>query len=333
MTLLHHHLIDDNTSLRYVLAEIEAHLLGRAEELGKPMPFRNLVAEARLGVSREEQERFFRERLGDVEEATLPFGMGNAQGDGRGIEEAREEVEEGLGKRIREVAGRMGVSAASVCHVAWGQVIGRVSGREDVVYGTVMLGRMQGGEGGERVMGLFINTLPVRMQVGGEGAEASVRKMHEELGELLRYEHASLALAQRCSGVAAPMPLFTGLLNYRHAGKLGRGGEGEGGEEEKAWMGVEVLGGEERTNYPFTLSIDDEGGRFGLVAQVQRPVGARRVCGYMKRALESLVEALEREPRRALRSLEVVPEEEREQLVNGWNQTEREYGKRSACTS
>ena len=49
MTLLHHHLIDDNTSLRFAVAEIEAHLMGRAEELGKPMPFRNLVAEARLG--------------------------------------------------------------------------------------------------------------------------------------------------------------------------------------------------------------------------------------------------------------------------------------------
>ena len=77
---------------------------------------------------------------------------------------------------------------------------------------------MQGGEGADRVMGLFINTLPVRIGVGERGRRGGVRRTHALLAELLRHEHASLALAQRCSGVAAPAPLFTALLNYRHSG-------------------------------------------------------------------------------------------------------------------
>ncbi|WP_255496056.1 condensation domain-containing protein, partial [Candidatus Nitrosotalea sp. FS] len=163
MMMLRHHLVGDHSTQEVMHREIEAYLLGEEEGLGEPLPFRNLVAEARLGVREEEHEEYFRKLLGEVEEPTAPYGLVEVRGDGRGIEEARVKVEGGLGRRIREEARKLGVSAASVCHVAWGVVLGKVSGREDVVFGSVLLGRMQGGEGADRVMGLFINTLPVRM--------------------------------------------------------------------------------------------------------------------------------------------------------------------------
>src|SRR5262249_28804315 len=160
---------------------------------------------------------------------------------------------------LRERARRMGVSPASLCHVAWGQVVGRTSGRDDVVFGTVIFGRMQAQGGSDRAMGLFINTLPVRMKLGEEKVEECIRKTHVQLAELMRHEHASLALAQRCSGIPAPAPVFTSVLNYRHnagAQKVRR--EGKKG----IWDGMRVLRTEERTNYPLTLSINDWGEDF-----------------------------------------------------------------------
>ena len=89
MVLLMHHLLWDHTALEFVLGEVQAHLAGQAAELPAPLPFRNFVAQARLGVSREEHEAFFRALLGDVDEPTMPFGLLDVQGDGVGIVEGR----------------------------------------------------------------------------------------------------------------------------------------------------------------------------------------------------------------------------------------------------
>ncbi|HET7234233.1 MAG TPA: amino acid adenylation domain-containing protein, partial [Longimicrobium sp.] len=319
---LRHHLISDHTTGEVLGGEIEAHLSGRAEALPEPLPFRNYVAQARLGVSQEEHREFFTELLGDVEAPTAPFGLLDVRGDGSGIEEARLPVESRLAGRLRERARSLGVSAATVCHVAWAQVLSRVSGRDDVVFGTVLFGRMQGGEGADRVMGPFINTLPVRIHVGEVGAEASVRQTHALLARLLRHEHASLALAQRCSAVEAPAPLFTALLNYRHSGRKTRS---DAAAARSAVGGMRWIHGEERTNYPLMLSVDDLGEGFWLTVQIRAQVEARRVCALMHTALEGLVEALEGAPERVVGSIDVLPASERARVVEEWNRTEAAY--------
>ncbi|HEX2091245.1 MAG TPA: AMP-binding protein, partial [Longimicrobiaceae bacterium] len=273
-------------------------------------------------VSRAEHEAYFRELLGDVDEPTAPFGLMDAWGDGSGIVEARQAVDAALAARLRESARRLGVSAASVFHVAWAQVLARASGREDVVFGTVLIGRMQGSEGSDRALGPFVNTLPVRVRMGADGAEPTVRGTHAQLTELLRHEHASLALAQRCSRVEAPAPLFTAVLNYRHAG-TGRQALRSG--PDRAPVAMQRIGGVERTNYPVTLTVDDRGEAFGLKAQVPASVGPERVCAMVHRALEGLVAALEEAPGRAVRHIEVLPPAERARVLEEWNATGAPY--------
>jgi non-ribosomal peptide synthetase component F len=318
---LNHHLTGDHTTLEIMIEETQANLLGKNYRAPEPLPFRNFVAQTRLGSKRAEAEAFFREMLGDVEEPTAPFGLLEAQGDGSEIEEARMELDATLSRRLRERARAMGVSAASLCHVAWARVLARVSGREDVVFGTVLFGRMGGGEGADRVLGLFINTLPIRIRVGSESVERRVRQTQALLGDLLRHEHASLALAQRCSGVAAPTPLFSCLLNYRHSPRQAK----QLPEAAQAWAGIEALEAEDRTNYPLMLSVDDLGEGFGLSAQAVSLIEPARICDYMVTALERLVEALESAPETEARAIDALPEAERRQVLEEWNATEAEY--------
>ncbi|MGQ5991134.1 amino acid adenylation domain-containing protein [Serratia sp. IR-2025] len=310
-----HHLIGDHSTLAVMQEEINLILAGRGDELAKAPPFRNAVAQARLGVSKAEHERFFRTMLADIDEPSLPFGLSDVHGEGRDISTAHLALPPALNQQLRRQARRLGVSLASLCHLAWAQVLARATGRDEVVFGTVLLGRMQAGDGAERALGLFINTLPLRLDVNEVGAESVVLQAHIRLSGLLAHEHAPLALAQRCSGVAAGTPLFSALLNYRH----------NSGEDTALPTGVTLLDSQERTNYPFVLSVEDGGDSLGLTAQVRQPIEAQRVCGYMAQALSALAQALEQAPQTPVCELEVMPDEEYALQLCRWNHTAEAY--------
>ncbi|MEL5322375.1 amino acid adenylation domain-containing protein [Serratia nevei] len=310
-----HHLIGDHSTLAVMQEEINLILAGRGDELAKAPPFRNAVAQARLGVSKAEHERFFRTMLADIDEPSLPFGLSDVHGEGRDISTAHLALPPALNQQLRRQARRLGVSLASLCHLAWAQVLARATGRDEVVFGTVLLGRMQAGDGAERALGLFINTLPLRLDVNEVGAESAVLQAHIRLSGLLAHEHAPLALAQRCSGVAAGTPLFSALLNYRH----------NSGEDTALPTGVSLLDSQERTNYPFVLSVEDGGDSLGLTAQVRQPIEAQRVCGYMAQALSALAQALEQAPQTPVCELEVMPDEEYALQLCRWNHTAEAY--------
>ncbi|HEY8023894.1 MAG TPA: amino acid adenylation domain-containing protein, partial [Burkholderiaceae bacterium] len=315
MQVLLHHLIDDNTSLKLLAGEIRTILNDQATQLPEPLPFRNFVAQARLAVSESEHEAFFHSMLANVDTPTAPFGLLDVQGNGAAIAEARQNVEALLARRLRRQARALGVSPASVMHLAWAQVLAQLSGQSDVVFGTVLFGRMQGGEGADRVLGIFINTLPVCIRVGNRPVLEAVRDTHAMLSKLLRHEHASLALAQRTSAVTAPAPLFSALLNYRH----NAGADAVSADE---WEGMQVVSMEERTNYPCMLSVDDFDDGFALAVQIQGTEQlAQRVCGYVQTVLEGMANALESAPTKRLAELEVLPARERRQLLQDWNAT------------
>ena len=195
-----------------------------------------------------------------------------------------------------------------------------------MVFGTVLFGRMAGSEDSGRVMGLFINTLPLRISIGDEPVEASVQKTHALLAELMRHEHASLALAQRCSavpGAKRAAVLCPAQLPAPDPG--GRTAAAPGTRLLALQEGISWLRGQERTNYPVTLSVDDLGEGFGLSAQTVASIAPMRDCQFMHTALESLAEALQNTPAAPLHTLQVLPTAERHQLLYGWNDTRTEF--------
>ncbi|WP_405848854.1 amino acid adenylation domain-containing protein [Streptomyces sp. NBC_01518] len=289
VSLLLHHLVDDNTSLQFLLAEIGAHMAGAGGRLPDPVPYRTVVARSLLDAQEAEHDGFFRRMLDGVTGPTAPFGVLDVQGNGLGIDEARTWLDTELAARVRATARAAGVSPATLFHVAWGRALARTTGQDDAVFGTVLFGR--GGADAQQGIGAFINTLPVRVAAAARDAAACVRSTHRLLAELMRHEHASLARAQRCGAVDAGLPLFTTVLNYRHATSVVL----EPGVTEIV-PGVMLLAGEERTNYPVFLSVDDSADGFLLVAQALPSIGTDWVRTALVEALHHVVSELESTP-------------------------------------
>ncbi|MFE3603911.1 amino acid adenylation domain-containing protein, partial [Streptomyces sp. NPDC059142] len=308
-----HHITQDHTTLDLVLREVTALLDGRGTALPAPQPYRAFVGQALLGASAEEDSAYFTRLLGDVTEPTAPFGVLETRGDGEDVTDRRTPLDPRVTARLRERARRAGVSAATVLHVVWSRVLAAVSGRDDVVFGTLLLGRMRAGDGAGQVPGMFINTLPVRARTADTDVAEAVRAMHRQLAELMVHEHALLADAQRASGVRAPAPLFTGVLNYRH------NFSGDPGTVLPA--GTELLIFRERTNYPLLVSVDDDGHALAFAVQATAAIDPDLVTRLLLATTDHVVSALEQAPDTPLADLDVLPAAERHRILTEGNDT------------
>lgn len=306
-----HHMHIDHVTLEIVISEIMAGLRGsNPARLPESIPFRDHVARVLARAATDASDDFFRKKLEDTTEPSAPFGLMDVHGDGSEIIEATEALPAALAHKVRGTARKLGVSPATIVHAAFGLLVARTSGRDDVVFGSVFLGRWQASAGMQRRLGMFINVLPLRLKLGHLNIASLIQHTHRELAELIGHEGASLAMAQRCSGMLSPAPLFTALLNYRHSV----------GSPDSQWNqaeGIRLIRLQERTNYPLTMSVDDFGDSLSLTAQTDSRIQASRVTGYMREAIQSLVELLDSAPEASTERVSILPIEERRWLTRG----------------
>ena len=319
LELAAHHIAFDHESLALIMAEVQCLMNGTEDLLPASVPFRNIVAHVR-NMPLESHEIYFRQTLADIEEPTAPFGVSNLRMTGSTSTTAQCPVSPAWSRRIQDCARRLGVPSSALFHAAWALVLARCTGRTDVVFGTVLSGRLQGDAGFAHAMGLLINTLPVRISLARLPIRHAVLECRDRLASLLAHERAPLSLALQCSGVPSPLPLFTSLLNYRHSAPQ------EHGESlPLTFAGVRVLRTEESANYPVAVQVDDHGDEFTLGAICADGLDAERITGYFRSAIENLTRALEDENCEDALTLDILPPGERQQLLAGFNEATSDY--------
>ncbi|PPS32334.1 hypothetical protein BVY10_07940 [Pseudomonas amygdali pv. morsprunorum] len=300
LLVMSHHLIGDRTSLRVMQDELSVILRTGGHGLPTPPQFPDYALRV-WGLGTQRDESFFRELLGDLRTPTTPFGLLEALDLRASLGEARLTLDASLVQRLREQASRRGLGMPALLHCAWALVLARLSGRDDVVFGTVLSGRMTEAPRTSQMLGMLINTLPFRLKLQGRSITECLNVSQSLLGKMIEHEHASLSLARRCSAIEGGGALTGALLDYRYL---------PGQQEPLSVQNSQPAPGSERTSFPLVLSVDDSGHALALTVQTLAHLDPSMITRYCERALERLADALEQTPGCRAGDLDVMPTQE-----------------------
>ncbi|WP_338900577.1 amino acid adenylation domain-containing protein [Streptomyces sp. TG1A-60] len=215
LVLTFHHIVADGWSLPVLHRELMAYYGTGTPPLPEVAPYRGFLR--RLAAQdRDAARAAWRDALAGLDAPTRLVGVPT---DGVPVrpEQVRVELSERTTARLTERARERGVTLGTVVQGAWGLLLGRLTGRADVVFGTTVSGRDGEVDGIASMVGLFINTLPTRFRwTPGETLAALLVRLQEEQARLLDHQHLGLAEIQRIAGHAGSGELFDTLVVFEN---------------------------------------------------------------------------------------------------------------------
>ncbi|MER7548310.1 amino acid adenylation domain-containing protein, partial [Spirillospora sp. NPDC127506] len=216
LVFTNHHILLDGWSTPILATELFLLYMQGGHDTGMPRvtPYKNYLAWL-AQQDRTAAEAAWRRALDGVDEPSLVAPEAAA----RPPEPPRRtstELDERTTRRLTRAARRHGVTLSTVLQGAWGLVLGRLLGSDDVVFGATVSGRPPELPGIEQMIGLFINTLPIRVRHRpGESLGALLERLQDEQTELLAHHHLGLTDIQRVAGHGGALfDTMTVLENY-----------------------------------------------------------------------------------------------------------------------
>jgi amino acid adenylation domain-containing protein len=288
-----HHVVLDGWCLSVLLHEAldtyEALRRGAEPAAAPTRPFRDYVAWLR-GRDEAGAEAYWRGALRGISEPT-PLGLDGLTPDRAGGESpdaAEREIvlEPAASSALQDLARSRRLTLSTLVQGAWALLLGRYSGRSDVVFGVTVSGRPPELAGVETMVGMFINVLPLRVAVD-ESARLIpwLLGLQDRLVELRRFEAVPLARIQGWSVVPPGRPLFESIVTVQNLPFV------DTLRERADRLGVESPRYLERTHYPIAVTILPDTAlriKIGFDARRFATDAIERVLGHLRALLLSM---------------------------------------------
>ncbi|MFE7048784.1 amino acid adenylation domain-containing protein, partial [Streptomyces californicus] len=243
LILVNHHILFDGWSMQLVLDELFA--LYRGETLPEPAAFRDHLA----WIARQDRSAAhdaWRSALDGLAAPTLLAEPGTEE-PARPLQvycDLPDTVSGRLQERLREY----GITLNTAVQGLWSLLLRARTGQEDVVFGSTYSGRFAELPGSEAMVGMFINTLPVRVRLdAAESLQRMLERVQDEQSRLIAHQYLGLNDVQRLGGLGDLFDTLTIVENYPH-------------DDDDVWepapgLRASVLEDHDATHYPLTLSV------------------------------------------------------------------------------
>ncbi|SHL87069.1 non-ribosomal peptide synthetase [Mucilaginibacter sp. OK098] len=250
----HHHILMDGWCLPIIIREVfdnyEALIADRDLQVVPVTPYANFIKW--LGKQDEgAAKEWWANYLTGFHHPT-PLGIDQHQSSGRAgkMQDCATELGAELENRLKQFAQNTGVTLNILIHAAWSLLLSKYAGTDDVVFGAVVSGRPPELEGVEKMVGLFINSVPVRISVNND-SKLDEWLQNIQLKQLERdnYSYTSLTKIREYSGMDGNQQLFESLIifeNYPVDKSVDDGIKG---------LTISSAKFSEQTHYPVTLMV------------------------------------------------------------------------------
>nr|WP_243654735.1 non-ribosomal peptide synthase/polyketide synthase [Nocardia alba] len=219
------------------------------------------------------------------------------------------EIDNDRTRALGKFAGELGVTVNTMLQTAWGIVVGRLTGRDDVVFGATVSGRPAELPGVESMVGLFINTLPVRIRIDDRmTAEKLTQRVQSEQAELLSHHFVGLSDIQRVAGMGSQFDTLVVFESYPMDKDAVTAASSIDG------MQVTGVGLDDATHYPLTLVVMAESTIEITMKYLTSTFTADEVRTLSQRLLRVLDELLDN-PSGLVGDIDILDASERAQLL------------------
>ncbi|MFI8462025.1 amino acid adenylation domain-containing protein, partial [Kitasatospora sp. NPDC085464] len=314
LVLTNHHLLMDGWSLPVLMGELFAlyDTDGDPTALPAVRPYRDYLT----WLERQDKDAAraaWRDAYADLAEPTqVAPGAGRAAVAGAEVQALLDSADT---TELGEIARSRGLTLNTVVQAAWAIALSTHTGRDDIVFGTTVSGRPPELDGVERMVGLFINTLPTRVRIRpAESLTALLARVQDEQARLTPHQHLGLAEVQRAVGLGELFDTSMVFQNYP-VSRTGTAGTGIG-----AAISLAPGKNREATHYPLLLiasARDTMRFRLNYRPDVFDAATAQRVLDRFVRVLHGLIA----DPDQAVGRLALLGDDERDEALLRWNDT------------
>ena len=320
----HHHLLLDGWSLPLVMKELfsfaDASCNGHRLQFATPRPYRDYIGWL---AARDESaaEHYWRNALSGFS-APTPLGAISAARDQERRSRAHGELRWTLAPTITAalsaVARGNRLTLNSLIQGAWALLLHHHSGEQDIVFGATVSGRPADLNGVESMVGLFINTQPVRVKVQSEMPVVPwLESIQAQQTQARQFEYCRLTSVHGWSAVPRSMPLFESIVIFENYPSDALGASNQ-------TLGVRDIGVVETTSYPLAL-IAAPGQDFELRLNYDLSRFEPKTIERMADHLTVLLEGIAVDAYRRVSELPIMSQAEERLVVHDWNHTEVPY--------